>query len=80
MKIKTITTKLISFVSLSEDIQQELLPESISNNCLFWAKVPSTVTELDLSPMWADFCKQQDFKPAEFILIEVVLNNKKNKK
>jgi hypothetical protein len=84
MKIKTVTSKLIAFTLLSEDIQQEILPDSIANNCLFWAKVPSTVDELTESPFWADFCKQQDFRSGEFILIEVTLKNvdetKKSKK
>jgi hypothetical protein len=77
MRIKKVSTSLIQFASLSDAIKEELVENNSSglkelhNGVLFWMKVPATVEEIEASPHWTEFCREQDFKAGDQILIEV---------
>lgn len=76
MKIKTITAKLIYFSRLSEAIQQELKDADIvrrpcNKGYLFWAKSPSSIVDMNLYPNWYAFCREEDLKANEQIIIEI---------
>ena len=67
MKYKTITTKIIKFKDLSEVVLDEIW---CSPNPLFWIKVPKTIKEVKEMPEWNAVCREEDFTPGEWILVE----------
>jgi len=67
MKFKTITTKVIKLNELSQAVLDEIWPKG---EPLFWVKVPKSIKEVENNPEWNNVCKEADFSPGEYILIE----------
>lgn len=67
MEFKTKTIKIIKLKDLSPAILNEIW---ITPNTIFWAKVPKTIKEVEEFPEWNAICREADFTPGEFILLE----------
>lgn len=68
MSVKTITVKTVSWKDLSEAIREDL--DDGSRIPIFWVKAPKSIESLQAFPFWAEYCKSEDIKAGEQILIQ----------
>lgn len=72
MSLRKAEIVVVSWKELSEAIHMELQPEDFpkTKGFLFWAFAPNTILELEEAPFWAEYCRREDLKPGQKILID----------
>ncbi len=74
MSLRKTEIVVVPWKELSDAIHEEIRPENYPENkgFLFWAFAPNTILELEGAPFWAEYCRMEDLKPGQKILIDNV--------